>query len=117
VWLDIRTLCAKEGFCPLYCECFDDVDEFTATVVASPGIALRVLVGEYGSLRHENCLANEVLRGNEFDVVLLAKQLAVQGFGDFWVGTSQVCHTNLPRSVLRYCTTDSRQSIRHASMQ
>ena len=56
----------------------DLVDDLAAAVVARPGDAFGVLVGEYRTGRLEHGAAGEVLAGDEFEGLLLADQLAAQ---------------------------------------
>jgi hypothetical protein len=67
-------------------ERLDLVDELAAAVVALPGIALGVLVGENGALRLEDRLAHDVLGGDQLEVVLLALDLATDRREDRRVG-------------------------------
>ena len=53
----------------------DDVDELAAAVVAPARVALGVLVGEDRALRLEHGAADDVLRRDQLEVVLLALRL------------------------------------------
>jgi hypothetical protein len=53
-----------------------------AAGVAAPGVALGVLVREYGARGLEHGLGNDVLRGDQLDLVLLAIQLLADRVGD-----------------------------------
>ena len=59
-----------------------DVHLLAAAVVAAPGVALGVLVGQHRSGRLEHRLGDEVLRGDHLERVLLAVELALQHLGD-----------------------------------
>ena len=60
-----------------------DVDVLAAAVVALAGIALGVLVGELAALRRHDRGAGVVLRGNQLDVLLLARVLLADGGPEF----------------------------------
>src|SRR6185436_275001 len=62
-----------------------DVDEFAAAVVALPGIAFRVLVGQHRPLRLEDAAARVVLGGDQLDVLFLARPLMVERCREFGV--------------------------------
>ena len=53
-----------------------DVDKFAATVVALAWVAFGVFVGEHRALGLQNRLRNDVLRGDQLDLVALAAQRA-----------------------------------------
>ena len=54
-----------------------DVDELAAAVVALARIALGILVGDHRALRLEHRAADDVLRRDQLDLVLLAAQFLV----------------------------------------
>jgi hypothetical protein len=51
---------------------FRDVDELAAAVVAPARIAFGIFVGEYRALRLEHGARDDILRGDQLDLVLLA---------------------------------------------
>ena len=67
-------------------EIFRDVDVLAAAIVALAGIALGIFVGHDRALRLEHRLADDVLRGDQLDLVLLAAELVADRFGDLWIG-------------------------------
>ncbi len=71
VRLDVGMFGAKKLPGAIDGQLFRHVDELAAAVVALPGISLGIFVGEYRTLGFENRLADEVLRGDEFQAVFL----------------------------------------------
>ncbi len=63
-----------------------DVDIFAAAVIAPAGIAFGIFVGQDRSLRVQNSARNDVLRGNQLDLFLLALELRSHGGSQFRVG-------------------------------
>src|SRR6185503_10182908 len=53
-----------------------------ALVVATAGIALGIFVGEHRALRFEHRLADDILRGDQLDLGLLAAKLGADAFLD-----------------------------------
>jgi hypothetical protein len=70
---------------------FGDIDEFAAAVIAPSRIAFGVFVGEDGPLRLENRAADDILRSDQFDLVLLASQLGADRRVQFRIGLRQGC--------------------------
>ena len=66
----------------------DFVDELAAAVVPLPRIALGVFVGQHAADRLEHGRADEVLGCDQLDAVTLARLLAGNGAGHFWVRPS-----------------------------
>jgi hypothetical protein len=70
---------ASEKLCnPLDGKVFGNVDELAAAVVAPPGQAFRIFVGEHRALR----LQHDVFRRGELDLVALAAKLEADRLGD-----------------------------------
>ena len=84
--LDVGVLGAEERFRARDGRALDDIDELAAAVVASAGIAFRVLVGQHRAGRFEDGAADEVLGGDELEAVVLARRLITDGLGDFGIG-------------------------------
>src|SRR3546814_7112674 len=76
VGLDIGKAASEQCLDPLYCQRFDYVGIVTPTVITLSRIAFRILVGEHAAGRFKHCLRGDVLGGDQFDLVLLALQLA-----------------------------------------
>ena len=72
VRLDVRVLGAEQGLGAVDRELLDLVDELAAAVVATPGVALRVLVRQHGADRLEDRGPREVLGGDQLDLAALA---------------------------------------------
>nr|BFF08853.1 hypothetical protein GCM10025699_01560 [Microbacterium flavescens] len=66
-------------------ELFGDVDLFAAAVVATPRVALGVLVGEHRALRLQHRHGHEVLGGDHLEVAALAFELTLEHLGDLGV--------------------------------
>ena len=73
--LDVGEGAAEQLLGALDRQLLGDVDEFAAAVIAPAGIALGVFVGEHRALRLEHRARDDVLRGDQLDLVLLAAQL------------------------------------------
>ena len=71
---------------------FRFVDHFAAAVVASTGIALCVLVGEYRSLSGQHRIADDVLACDEIDLTLLTGFFSDDDCGDFGVSLLNGSH-------------------------
>jgi hypothetical protein len=65
---------------------FNDVDMLAAAVIAPPWQSLRIFVGQDRPLRFQDRLADDVFRGNELDLVALARELALDHVGHFGIG-------------------------------
>ena len=85
VGLDVGRLGAEQFLGPLASQPLDHVGVLAATVVAPAGVALGVLVGQHRAHRLEHRLADEVLRGDQFQAAGLALDLAAQGVGDLGI--------------------------------
>ncbi len=66
-----------------------DVDELAAAVVAPARIALGVFVGHHRALRLEHGARDDVLRGDQLDLVALATELQLDRAGDFRVRVAE----------------------------
>src|SRR5208282_1683617 len=80
---------AEQPCRPLDRQPFGDVDELAAAVIALPRQALGVFVGEDRPLRLEDGAADDVLRGDQLDLVTLAPQFAENGVGDLGIAFRQ----------------------------
>src|SRR5437899_12126231 len=76
------------------------VDLLAAAVVAPPGVALGVFVGEHRSRRLEHGARHDVLRGDQLDLLALAVQLALQHGVDRGIGLGQVLGEHGQRRVV-----------------
>ena len=86
----LAKLAAEEPAGPLDRQVLGDVDELAAAVVAPARIALGVLVGHHRALRLEHGAADDVLRGDQLDLVALAAELVADGAGDLRVAGGEV---------------------------
>src|SRR5690606_13521643 len=79
VRLHVGECATEKPLGPVDGELFGDVDKLASAIVATPWIAFRVLVREHrsGSLEHRP--RDDVLRGDQLDLVLLAFQLVRDG--------------------------------------
>ena len=62
---------------------------FAPAVVAPPRVAFGVFVGEHAALRLQHGAGDDVLRGDQLDLLLLPLQLALDGGVDFRVGPDE----------------------------
>ena len=72
VRLDVGVLGVEQGLGAVDRELLDLVHELAAAVVATPGVALRVLVRQHRAHRLEDGGPREVLRGDQLDLAALA---------------------------------------------
>jgi hypothetical protein len=63
-----------------------NVDELAAAVIAALRVALGVLVRQHRALCLEHRAGDDVLGGNELDLVLLAAELELDGASDLGIG-------------------------------
>ena len=75
VSLHVGVLGAEQLFGAVDRECLDDVDVFAAAVISFAGIALGILVGEMGAHCRHDSRRDDVLAGDELNVVLLSPEL------------------------------------------
>ena len=78
VRLDVGEAAAEQLLGALDREALGDVDVFATAVVAPPGIALGVLVGQHRALGGEHRRAHDVLGRDQLDLVLLARELLAE---------------------------------------
>ena len=90
---------AEQRLGPLDGQGLDLVDEFAAAVVAPAGIALGVFVGQHRALGLQHRPRDDVLRGDQLDLVLLAAELAADGFEDSRIGLGQPACSGASPSV------------------
>ena len=62
-----------------------DVDKLAAAVIAAPGIALGIFVGQHRALCFEHRARDDVLAGDQLDLRLLALQFVGNRGGQFRV--------------------------------
>ncbi len=70
---------------PLDRKVFRDVDKLAAAVVAPPRQALRIFVGEHRALGLQHGAADDVLRGDQLDLVALAAEFKADRLGDLGI--------------------------------
>ncbi|MET3801847.1 hypothetical protein ABID70_001802 [Clavibacter michiganensis] len=85
VRLDVGELGAEEALGAVDGELLRDVDELAAAVVAAARVALRVLVGEHGSLRLQHRARHEVLAGDHLEGAALTPELLLEDGRDLRV--------------------------------
>ena len=56
---------------------FNFIGKLATAIIAPSGVALGVLIGQHRALRFKHRLRDDILRGNQFDLTLLAGQLLV----------------------------------------
>ena len=92
MWLNICPVCSKELLRTVNRELFRHVNVFTAAVVALAGIALRILVREDAALRLHDRTADDVLRGDKFQLRTLAIELLLNRLAYLRVHLAQGIH-------------------------
>jgi hypothetical protein len=95
--LDVRESASEELRHALDGEVFGNVDELAAAVVAPPGQAFRIFVGEHRALRLQHRPADDVFRRDELDLVALAAKLEADRLGDLRIGLGKGRGEHIPR--------------------
>src|SRR5208337_98084 len=72
MWLHVGVLSPKELLGTVARQALDDIGEFASAVIALPGIALSVLVGEDRACRFKHGLTHEVFRSDQLQSFMLA---------------------------------------------
>ena len=86
IGLDVGEAAGKQPAGALDRQILGDVDELAAAVIAPAGIAFGVFVGHHRALRLEHRLGDDVLRGDQLDLVALAAELQLDRAGDLGIG-------------------------------
>ena len=63
---------------------------FTATVVASSGVAFGVFIRQHRTLGLHNRHRCVVFRGDHFQAALLALEFLIEKTGNFWIELSKI---------------------------
>ncbi len=87
--LYIRKSAAEQLCYPLYGQLLGHVDELAAAVVALAWQAFGIFVGENRPLRFQYGARNDVLRGDQFDLVALPAEFLPNNLGDLRVDLRQ----------------------------
>ena len=87
--LDVGKGATEEALGALDGQPLDHVDVLAAAVVTPSGIALGILVGHHAALGEQHRGTDDVLRGDELDLLPLALDLAANGGVDLGVGAGQ----------------------------
>ncbi len=82
VRLDVGEAAAEQLLRPLDGEGLDRVGRSAALVVAAAGIAFGIFVGQHRALRLEHRPADDIFRGDQLDLRLLALQFGADGVFD-----------------------------------
>ena len=77
--LNVRETTAKKALRPVDREVLRNIDELASAVVALARIAFGIFVGEDGALGFKHRAADDVFRRDQFDLVLLPRQLVLDG--------------------------------------
>ena len=85
IGLDVGETTAEQPAGALDRQIFGDVDELTAAVIAPARIAFGVFVGHHRALRLEHRLRDDVLGGDQLDLVALATELQFDRAGDLGI--------------------------------
>lgn len=72
----------KQLLGPVDGEALDPADESAAAIIAPPGIAFRVLVGEHRNPRLQHRLRDDVLGRDQLDLLLLPAEFVMDRRGD-----------------------------------
>src|SRR4051794_40067066 len=99
VWLDVYVVAAEDLLGPLDRKALGHVDPLAAAVVATPDVALGVLVGQHRALTLEHGLGHEVLRGDHLERALLAFELVGEDVGDLGIDLGERSVEEVGRKV------------------
>ena len=98
---------------------FDHIDIFAAAVIALAGIAFGIFVGQDRALRLQHRPADDVLRGDQFDLFLLALEFVGDGVRHLRVGLrqprlkkSEVCSLILSTTDTTICLVGTAATTR-----
>ena len=89
VRLDVGEAAVEQALGAVDRERLGDVDMLAAAIVAFARIAFRVLVGQHRALRLEHGAADDVLAGDQLDLVLLAAELGRDGGREVRIGLGE----------------------------
>lgn len=78
--LHIHMLRTEELLRTIDCQLFDDVDIFAAAIVSLARVAFCIFVCEDAALCFHDSVADDIFRGDHFQLVSLAIQLFLDGF-------------------------------------
>ena len=87
--LDIGEAAVEQSAGALDRQLLGDVDELAAAVIAPARIALGIFVGHHRALRLEHGARDDVLRGDQLDLVALATELEFDRAGDLRIGVGE----------------------------
>jgi len=85
IWLHIDEFAIEQLFRAVDRELLGDVDEFAAAIIAAPGIALSIFVGEHRALRLKHRARNDVLRRDQLDLAALAAEFLIDRRGELGI--------------------------------
>jgi len=89
----------------------DDVDILAAAVIAPARIAFRIFVGEHRALRFEHSAADDVLGGDELEMILLALGLGKDGVGNLGIARRKTITKETGTGARRPIRIQHRHSI------
>src|SRR5262249_22126072 len=84
--LNVCEFTSEKSRNPFNRKVFRDVDVFAAAVIAPPRQSFRIFVGKDRPLRFQNRLADDVFRGDELDLVALAREFVLDNVGHLGIG-------------------------------
>ena len=87
--LDVGEAAVEQLLGALDRERLDRVRRLAALIIAPAGIALGIFVGQHRALRLEHRARDDILRGDQLDLGLLAVELGGDRLGDRGVGVGQ----------------------------
>ena len=80
--LNVGMLRTEQLLRPVARQVLDDIGKLAPAVIALAGISLGILVREHRPRSFEHSLADEILRGDQFESFVLAASLVVDGGGN-----------------------------------
>ena len=87
--LDIDECRAEQLLCAFDGKRFGNIDEFAPAIVAAPGVTLGIFVRQYRALCLEHGVADNVLRCDHLDLILLTDKLMPDSGCKLGVGIRQ----------------------------
>ena len=101
--LHVDVIGAEELLGPFDGQRLGHVDEFTAPVVTFPGVSFRILVRERGPHGLQDRLADEVLRGDQFQLRSLPLRFQSDDLGNVRIRIDEALHGCSPPRAVRVC--------------
>jgi hypothetical protein len=88
--LHVDELATEQLLGPADRQVLDQINEFATAIIAAARIAFCVFVRQDGALRLHGRKGDDIFRGDQFDLVLLAMEFLTDCRGQFRIAVTQV---------------------------